>query len=325
MYTIPFSFLKSNMPINNLGNIWTDRSMAGIGVDISFNSSVYGNGIFLSIGRVSNQSAQYLMTSNNGIDLSFTRITSLDVNSSWHIAYGNGKFVACALDKAAYSTNGTTWTVVNLPTTGFQSSSIVYGNGRFVVVNSANQTILSSLDGVTWTVSSLTNSSLYNSVTYGNGKFVAVGRLSTWNLATSTDGINWTQNTIPTSFRKINFINNVFMATTGITSSAIGRSSDGVTWTTLVSSTGDYSFTDMVYENGMYIVVCNTTNSNITNSNIVRKSVDGTIWTSEVIPRSSFISSVARRYNCLVSDGNVILGIGVGYTGASIMSVLTSP
>jgi hypothetical protein len=50
---------------------------------------------------------------------------------------------------------------------------VTYGNGLFVAVGTGG-TILTSPDGVNWTVQASGGNHLH-SVTYGNGTFVAVG------------------------------------------------------------------------------------------------------------------------------------------------------
>jgi hypothetical protein len=70
---------------------------------------------------------------------------------------------------------GTTWTLrIGLN----HLSSVAYGNGLFVAVGRSDAgrgTILTSPDGVTWTVRASPTSNQLNGVTYGNGLFVAVG------------------------------------------------------------------------------------------------------------------------------------------------------
>jgi trimeric autotransporter adhesin len=73
---------------------------------------------------------------------------------------------------------------------------VAYGNGLFVGVGYYGS-ILTSIDGSTWSVSdSLTAVALY-SVTYGNNQFVAVGYKGT--ILKSSDGVKWTKNTIDTT------------------------------------------------------------------------------------------------------------------------------
>ena len=75
--------------------------------------------------------------------------------------------------------------------------AIAYGNGTFVAVGDSG-TILTSPDGVTWTIrSSGTSNSLYG-VTYGNNTFVAVGYNGA--ILTSPDGVSWTTRFSGTSY-----------------------------------------------------------------------------------------------------------------------------
>jgi len=88
---------------------------------------------------------------------------------------------------------GATWTVRAFNDTLYD---ITYGNGTFVVVGQLG-TILTSRNGITWTVQASGTSNDLNAVTYENGAFVAVGEEDT--LITSLDGITWTARTSGTS------------------------------------------------------------------------------------------------------------------------------
>jgi hypothetical protein len=74
---------------------------------------------------------------------------------------------------------------------------VAFGNNRFVAVSSTSGTAAAySLDGITWTASTIT-SAAYLSIAYGQGTFFAVGATTT--AASSPDGIVWTSRTISTS------------------------------------------------------------------------------------------------------------------------------
>jgi hypothetical protein len=101
------------------------------------------------------------------------------------IAYGSGKFVAVSAGQMAYSSNGSTWTLItDSALEGISFSSIAYGAGMFIAVGSSGRTAYSS-DGITWTV--LIGAAL-SEITYGGGKFIA---LSGGVIASSSDGITW--------------------------------------------------------------------------------------------------------------------------------------
>jgi hypothetical protein len=110
------------------------------------------------------------------------------------IAYGNGRFVAGGeMGRMAYSSDGTTWTAVDLSGifgNGF-IREIAYGNGKFVAVGDVGKMATSS-DGITWTAVSDTKfgTSYIHAVAYGNGRFVAGG--ADGKTAVSTDGTTWT-------------------------------------------------------------------------------------------------------------------------------------
>ena len=117
----------------------------------------------------------------------------------------------------------------------------------WVVIVNQYGTILTSADGITWTLrTSGTNDNL-NGVTYGNGTFVAVGGSSynPWGhseILTSSDGIIWTSRTsgayivISTG---VTYGNGTFVAV-GYFGSIL-TSADGITWTIRTSGASTYS------------------------------------------------------------------------------------
>ena len=66
--------------------------------------------------------------------------------------------------------------------------AVTYGNNTFVAVGLFS-TILTSTDGVKWTVQNTSPGGALGGVTYGNDTFVAVGTLGT--IITSPDGKTW--------------------------------------------------------------------------------------------------------------------------------------
>ena len=70
-------------------------------------------------------------------------------------------------------------------------NGLAYGNNRFVAVSTTSGTIAAySLDGITWTASTLPATAQWTKVTYGQGVFLAVS--TTTAAATSPDGVTWT-------------------------------------------------------------------------------------------------------------------------------------
>ena len=105
-------------------------------------------------------------------------------------------------------------------------------------------TILTSPDGVTWTIRSSGTSSSLSEVTYGNNTFVAVGGST---ILTSPDGVTWTIRSSGTSssLSEVTYGNDTFVAVGG---STILTSPDGVTWTIRSSGTSEFSLWSDLWE-----------------------------------------------------------------------------
>ena len=89
---------------------------------------------------------------------------------------------------------------------------ITYGNGLFVAIAWDSDIIITSPDGITWTLRTVPVSAKWKSITYGNGLFVAIASNSTI-IITSIDGITWTQRTLPVSkdWSSITYGNEMFV------------------------------------------------------------------------------------------------------------------
>jgi hypothetical protein len=121
--TNTYSFLSSNIAAYSYDGItWAGATMPSAGY---WNKVVYGNGIYVNTAGYNTNKAAY---STDGISWTATTLPS---NSYWNkVVYGNGKCVVFAgkgmgkaggatrsLNKAAYSTDGITWTAITLPST----------------------------------------------------------------------------------------------------------------------------------------------------------------------------------------------------------------
>jgi hypothetical protein len=163
-------------------------------------------------------------------------------------------------------------------------SGMCYGNGTFVMMDSANATTvcITSTDGYNWVERTVPTTGYggYTDVAYGNGVFVAVG--SDGKALTSTNGISWTQRTIfaGSNFSPIRLVfgNGVFVAV-GIWSSTqqnIAVSTNGITWV-------DKTFTadlisSLAFGNGRFVAIGGQPGI----SNSVLTSPDGYTWSTVV-------------------------------------------
>jgi hypothetical protein len=78
------------------------------------------------------------------------------------------------------SAPGTIWTLRTSQVNNLDLYGVTYGNELFVAVGK-DGTILTSPDGVNWTVQTSPTSNTLYGVTYGDGLFVAVGGITTPN------------------------------------------------------------------------------------------------------------------------------------------------
>lgn len=103
------------------------------------------------------------------------------------------------------------------PTSGSALYDVAFGAGRFVAVGGheprvqpSSRTILSSIDGKTWSGRGVFNSTLLRGVTFGNGLFVAVDSVS---VISSQNATAWNQVffPFPSVVHKVGFGGNTFV------------------------------------------------------------------------------------------------------------------
>lgn len=155
----------------------------------------YINGMFIAVG---NNNIAY---SNDGINWSAATVPT---NLYSGVDYGNGVFVAVGYNvvnklTVLISSDGINWSTTPCPAGKW--IRVVYGKGLFVAIEGTNSgKTMYSPDGINWTLA--TGAPDFSaglplnlpSICYGGGVFVVgagLGNNST--IATSNDGITWTQ------------------------------------------------------------------------------------------------------------------------------------
>ena len=145
----------------------------------------------------------------------------------------------------------------------FNWRSVTYGNGLFVAVaNTGTGTrVMTSPDGMNWTIRNSAADINWTSVTYGNGVFVAVANSDNGSqyqrVMTSSDGITWTirNAALPRSWSSVTFGNGLFVAVaTSGSGTRVMTSPDGVTWTSRTSASDD-PWSGVTYGDGLLVAV----------------------------------------------------------------------
>lgn len=262
------------------------------------------------------------------------------------IAYGNGRFVAVdhgaaavtsgsatiagalTSNKAAYSTDGVSWSAATLPVYSLWKD-IAYGNGRFVALTSSS--VSYSDDAVTWngTVSlpqPNSKKASYECLAYGAGKFVAVanrqktvggpgvdlGETGPTNVAAySADGKTWTAVTLP----KIGYWDAIaYDDTIGRFVIAAGTvilySDDGITWT---EATSPIDVGAVIAWNGRFVAIPTSSSSAGAYSD------DGITWTETTLPEEkswkSLVYGNGKFYAFASSDTYATSEDGINWVG----------
>lgn len=182
------------------------------------------------------------------------------------------------------------WHGRNPAPTGNDLNQVTYGNNIFVAVG-ASGTIITSADGITWTVRNSGTTNALNGIVYG-GSFVVVGASGT--IITSADGITWTARTSGTAnaLAGVAYGNGTFVAV-GASGTALS-SADGITWTTRVSGTAN-ALNGATYANSTFVVAGA--------SGTVLTSANGAAWAAQV-------SGTTKDLNGVIFGGSNFVTVG---------------
>jgi hypothetical protein len=202
------------------------------------------------------------------------------------VAFANGVFVAVGgSGTILISSDGANWTNSSPGNYG-DLRNVHFLNGQFTVVGYNNQMLRSS-NGITWTATALPVVNYWD-VAFGNGTYVLAGDTN----FVSTDGLNWIPAgpvvSIPPignrrlKFDTLTFGNGVFVAMANHTfAAAYGTfsSADGTNWT-LTSGLHSEMATrsEMIYENGLYVLAYNPDAFQFLPSGQLYSSTDASVW-----------------------------------------------
>ena len=242
---------------------------------------------------------RFLLVGSNGYIITPQGLNKIGEIDWCAVAYGNGKYVATGYhfsEKKTYtttSTDGTTWTTpIENGIVNVTPYSIIYGNGKFVIVSSDGYTSTST-NGINWTAQKRVGERNWLNVAYGNGKFVAVGYNGY--ISSSSDGENWSVPTqsVSNHLRTIVYGNGKFVAMGDYGTSI--TSTDGINWTTRqLAGNAAASWNAVTYGNGRFVAVGTSWRS--------ISSIDGINWTDTP-------SNETTNFNSIGYDGNVFLAM----------------
>ncbi|MFH1702230.1 MAG: fibronectin type III domain-containing protein [Nitrospirota bacterium] len=175
-------------------------------------------------------------------------------------------------------------------------NGITYGQNTFIAVGDMG-TIVSSSDGMNWTIrKSGTRNGLYG-VAYGNGTFVAVGEDGI--IITSPDGVNWTKRSSVTSndLKEITYGENIFVAVGD--GEIIITSPDGVNWTKRVYLNTWGCFEGVAYGNETFVAV----GYDGDDEGVIATSPDGVNWTVQNLGMAVELYGITYGENIFVAVG----------------------
>lgn len=209
-------------------------------------------------------------TANNGSTWSFlgpdASISSYVING---IAYGDGKYVGIRNTPPTTnsflwrSTDGVNWgssVDIGIPHAGW--SSVIYAGGQFVAVASSGtgtNRVMTSPDGITWTMRSAAEANTWMSVTYGKGLYVAVAQSGTKRVMTSPDGITWTGQDAAqaNSWKSVAYGNGRFVAVSSDGTNRVMTSVDGKNWTSVAASDNASPWQSVTFGGTCFVAVAN--------------------------------------------------------------------
>ncbi len=170
---------------------------------------------------------------------------------------------------------GRTWSVVSALGDNDTWRDVVYAQGLFVAISSGGDRIMTSPDGLIWTVRTVGTNNNSEGIAYGNGMFVVVGNAQSVVL-TSPDGLTWSTSTAPSAsgWNGIAYGNGLFVAVADTGTDRVMTSPDGVNWTARSAAGNDDYWYGVTYGNGLFVAVAYRTTADR-----IMTSPDGINWT----------------------------------------------
>ena len=322
-------FLKSGeiVTINNEGDIPTQMEIEFLTTN-AINPSLIRMNDDKKIKYDGELDNNLYINTNNGKKQVYSENITFDISkydsSVRNICYSSelGIFVGVSDSVIYFSYDGINWTFKPLGFKVILSSILYNSNLKLFVAVGENGVILTSSDGINWTVVQTSGVSnwLY-SITYSDelNLFVAVGGHGV--ILTSPDAITWTSQTSGVSFQSLYKVIysdelNLFVVVGGYgpTYGTILTSTDGINWTVQADNLSQ-TLSDVVYSSELNLFVA------VGDRSFVLTSSDTITWTTQTIEESLWdIKNIAYS-----SELNLFVAAGGGTEGTGFGIIWTSP
>ncbi|NLV17789.1 MAG: hypothetical protein GXY50_11390 [Syntrophomonadaceae bacterium] len=244
------------------------------------------------------------------------------------VKYINGQYMAVGYNGTLItSTNGITWSKVDIETDIDRLGGIAYGGGKYVIVGYVDipygaARIYTSDDGVSWSQTAAVPHHYLYDVAYGKGKFVAVGQSG--KILVSSNGETWTTHEVTYPVGKSTTLLSItysdaaskFVAAgmgsdSGQHECGIMTSEDGEKWTVTYSEPANvswnYTLWDVTNHNGTFVAVGGRTSGSSSGYFIVTSS-DGENWTTGTSGSAAQLFSVDYDGSKFIAAGSTQSG-----------------
>jgi hypothetical protein len=285
------------------------------GATADFNKLAYGNNRYVAVGFNGIHHSANLTTWAAVAGTTFDRWTE--------VGFGGGRFLAANSATTLgvrTSTDGVTWSAATtIPGAGGNTNGLIYANNLWVLTmagfGSTPSKIYTSADGTGWVQRAadlLPVGTGIFSLAYGAGRFVIL--TGNQRSLTSTDGITWTSNPLPSTptFTRVRFVGSQFYATASTYGAPSYASTDGVNWSEVSDSFGPNTLASMNSTGGYPHFA-------FSGSTVVAVGPMGMILRGQLPAASAAgrIINLSVRTTAGTDDNTLIVGIGLGGAGTS--------
>lgn len=252
---------------------------------------------------INTNEVKYVIDFTNLNNAVYTNSSSVKMS---HACYGDGNIVFIAqTGDIFYSSNGSDWNTSTVDTGNTSKyKSIVYGNGKYVVLEYDSSKVYVSTDLINWEAVSTGVTYSGGDIAFGDGRFVVSsnGSSASKQFAYSDDAVNWVTTDYISSNIKFSLVeycgNNTFLAASRVnTAYYVYLSTDGgVTWTgsTKLPTSSSTRIYSVAYGNGIYVMK---------GASSILTSTDGLNWS---------LSSTSISAEILYFDEDIKMFICVG-------------